>query len=465
MSKFEALAKLLKTAPEFLNKLKPKYTKADPSEFLNIVDKFRKESDLASANIHPYNLDDYKNMQVYLSPDKKSGYAIKNGNELVSVFSTEKGRGDDIVQDAIRAGAKKLDAYDINNKLPSLYNKFGFKETLRSPFNPDYADPSNKILNITKPDYVEMSIPDEVDLKTAEDVIGAFNTEERGLSTLRDPKAREQYLQALDEVYGPVKKREELTGHTVDVYHGTPEPFMGDSINLLKSGQNTGVNTANTFASTTSPRLAGEYADFGIESGNNIIPLKVNIKNMIERDAYGKSIPNSIRSKQVENAILQKKDGIVYKNLVDDPNEILQNPETVIFSGNPSNMRSKFAAFDPRFKNSSNLLAGGAALPMGAPEASPIPALKEVASTVANTYADLRDKAADYLADKINIYPESMRGSEPEQRTKELTSEALSLAADPINLLGGGLGIAAGVGQAAFEKPKMQRLEDKLRGK
>lgn len=139
-----------------------KFDQADAKEFMKLVDDFRGSSDMASANIHPYSLDDYKNMITKLSDDKKTGYALKDGGELVSVFSKERGRGSDLVTDAVNSGAKKLDAYDIGGKLPELYGKGGFKELSRSKFNPEYADPTNTVLSSSKPDFVEMALPIEL---------------------------------------------------------------------------------------------------------------------------------------------------------------------------------------------------------------------------------------------------------------------------------------------------------------
>jgi hypothetical protein len=149
-----------------INKVLPKskldFSKVNPEEFLKTVDNFRNSSEMASANIHPYSIDDYKNMITKLSQDKNTGYALKNDGELVSVFSKQKGRGSDLVNDAVNSGAKKLDAYDINGKLPELYGDAGFKEISRSPFNPEYADKTNSMLMSNKPDFVEMSLPLEL---------------------------------------------------------------------------------------------------------------------------------------------------------------------------------------------------------------------------------------------------------------------------------------------------------------
>jgi len=89
--------------------------------------------------VHHYQPHEYSKMKTFLHPDKKSGFAVKPDGDIVSVFSTEKGRGDQIVQHAVKAGGNKLDAFD--GYLPKLYAKHGFKETHReknwTPGGPD----------------------------------------------------------------------------------------------------------------------------------------------------------------------------------------------------------------------------------------------------------------------------------------------------------------------------------------
>ena len=57
------------------------------------------------------------------------GYAVSENGELTSVFSSIKGKGDTIMQDAIQNGAKHLDCFD--GYLPSFYQRHGFKEVRR----------------------------------------------------------------------------------------------------------------------------------------------------------------------------------------------------------------------------------------------------------------------------------------------------------------------------------------------
>lgn len=146
--------------------------KANPSEFHNIVTGAAENNPMIKANVTPYSADDYAKFKTYLTADKQSGYAIKPGHmteagadELISVFSKQKGRGNDILKHAVDVGkAKQLDAFDINNKLPSLYGK-EFTETSRFKFDPQYAPQDWDYKKLGTPDVIGMKL-DESPLKT-----------------------------------------------------------------------------------------------------------------------------------------------------------------------------------------------------------------------------------------------------------------------------------------------------------
>lgn len=267
---------------------------------------------------------------------------------------------------------------------------------------------------------------DKVD---AEKILAKIDTPEKAIA-LRGAE-REEYLKALDAVYGDTETRipQVLSDNNIKGFHGTPKQFEGEAINLNKSGENTGVNTANSFSITTDPRLASEYADWGIDSGNNIIPVRVNTSNLITRDAVGRQIKNSIRSKIIDNAAeVDKKDGVLFKNLLDDPNEYIQKPADIVFVTNPNIVRSEFAAFDPRFKNNPLLMAGaaGAAVTM-LPE--------EGEASVAGGYKGLKNimKIGDSLVHvsddgtktlvKHPMQPKTRRYTNSEGRSFELAND------------------------------------------
>lgn len=110
-----------------------------PAAFHKSLAKAAEESSKVKEFVHFYSPEELAGMKTYLHPDGKSGFAVKPDGDLVSVFSTVKGRGDSIVQQALEEGATKLDAFD--GYLPGFYKKHGFKEYKReanwTPGGPD----------------------------------------------------------------------------------------------------------------------------------------------------------------------------------------------------------------------------------------------------------------------------------------------------------------------------------------
>ena len=92
--------------------------------------------------VYQYSPEEYAEMRTFLNASGEAGYAIKPDGDLVSVFNSGEmgaGWGKKIMRSAIQRGATKLDAFDEAGFLPKLYGRFGFRETGRDPWNPDYA--------------------------------------------------------------------------------------------------------------------------------------------------------------------------------------------------------------------------------------------------------------------------------------------------------------------------------------
>lgn len=91
--------------------------------------------------VYVYPKGEYAKMRRYLSADGKSGFAIKEDGDLVSVFNggDVKGAIKDIIPHFNALGATKLDAFDEAGRLPELYGRGGFKEVRREAWNPQYA--------------------------------------------------------------------------------------------------------------------------------------------------------------------------------------------------------------------------------------------------------------------------------------------------------------------------------------
>jgi len=138
------------------------HRQVSPEKFHDIVENVRNSGNMYKANITPYSVEDYAGFKTFLSPDNKSGYAIKPDGELISVFSKVKGRGERLLDDAVlNKGASKLDAYDIGGKLPKLYGKY-MDETSRYKFDPQYLTdelrPVFESGELGQPDVVMMGL-------------------------------------------------------------------------------------------------------------------------------------------------------------------------------------------------------------------------------------------------------------------------------------------------------------------
>lgn len=80
------------------------------------------------AFLTPHSLDDYIKMEadLYLSDTKSSGFGIKPDGELISVFSLPGAEeGDEAIEAAIKAGAKRLDC--LGEFLREFYEGHGFE--------------------------------------------------------------------------------------------------------------------------------------------------------------------------------------------------------------------------------------------------------------------------------------------------------------------------------------------------
>jgi hypothetical protein len=109
------------------------------SEYTAALDWARSSSErIADATSKPQEMP--RGARYYLTADFQSGFGVAQDGTLIGLFSTVKGRGTDMVWDAIKnRHAVKLDCFD--GFLPAYYEQFGFQETERvanwTPGEPD----------------------------------------------------------------------------------------------------------------------------------------------------------------------------------------------------------------------------------------------------------------------------------------------------------------------------------------
>jgi hypothetical protein len=111
-------------------------------EFYNAV-KTTKEVHPQGAAVDLKSVEDYGKAKLFATPDMSAGYAVMPDGTLSSVYkhpnSPHAGIGTAIAQQSVQQGATKLDAYDT--MLPAMYQKGGYQEVGRIPFDPKQVDP------------------------------------------------------------------------------------------------------------------------------------------------------------------------------------------------------------------------------------------------------------------------------------------------------------------------------------
>lgn len=130
-----------------------------------------KENNPYAASVYIYEEDEYRQMRLFATADGKAGFALKNGNEIVSVYvysnSEHRGASRSLIAQAVSLGGDRLDAFDT--ALPHIYAVEGFRPISRVSWNDEYAPEGwDKQLyqnfNNGRPDVVVMAYdPEKVD--------------------------------------------------------------------------------------------------------------------------------------------------------------------------------------------------------------------------------------------------------------------------------------------------------------
>lgn len=115
--------------------------------------------------------EEYERCRMFLTDDGKAGFAIVEGDELVSVFSYRgKHAGDAVVAKAVELGARRLDCYDINHMLPGLYGSHGFSPIAYVDWDDDYAPDGWDYGTLGRPRVLAMAVTDDPPAEPAEHV-------------------------------------------------------------------------------------------------------------------------------------------------------------------------------------------------------------------------------------------------------------------------------------------------------
>lgn len=191
-------------------------------------------------------------------------------------------------------------------------------------------------------------------------------------------------------------KRAEEMGYGIDAYHGTNQDIK--AFDPLRRGEVTKARSAkNAHWFVDNPDTASGYADLAgskrvddlikesekaerqgrwddahnlmvqaekLDSVNmnsqNIVPVKLRGK-FKDYDAEGKwmqDLEESALAEMLDAAKQEGFDGLQLRNFIDEAGYGVHRPATHTAVFNPSNIRSKFAKFDPKKSKSGNILAG-----------------------------------------------------------------------------------------------------------
>ncbi len=109
----------------------------------------------------PYAVADYERegARLFLTDNNTGGFGILPSKEIVSVFSLPGTRvGRYLIEDAILRGGRRVECFDIGNKLPKLYAQFGFSEVDRIPWDDNHSPQSWDFDRYGTPDVVVLDL-------------------------------------------------------------------------------------------------------------------------------------------------------------------------------------------------------------------------------------------------------------------------------------------------------------------
>jgi hypothetical protein len=127
------------------------------------VDKFIANRDLTPDKdfLTPHTPEELADHQILMMNDGTTGVAVGPTGEVVNLYNNSgmRGQGGIILDDAISKGANNLDCYDTGDHgLVPFYEKHGFVETSRVPFDPLQAPDDWNYPKLNNPDVVFMAL-------------------------------------------------------------------------------------------------------------------------------------------------------------------------------------------------------------------------------------------------------------------------------------------------------------------
>ena len=112
------------------NQISDLFVKVSSNEFKESLKRVQSFYKVIRESTTPWNEIETKDVKFFIAGCPAfMGFAVSENGELTSVFSAIQGKGDTIMREAIKQGAKHLDCFD--GYLPTLYARHGFHEVRR----------------------------------------------------------------------------------------------------------------------------------------------------------------------------------------------------------------------------------------------------------------------------------------------------------------------------------------------
>ncbi len=183
--------------------------------------------------------------------------------------------------------------------------------------------------------------------------------------------------------------------------------------------------------------------DLNISREQSVIPVRLR-GNPLVKNYKGQGYRDESYSDLMTKASEQGKDSVLLKNTYDpaDPSNRVKQDIAAVFE--PEQVRSVNAAFDPRFKNSSKLIAGAGAVPLSGQDFDLMDTMSNfnqeviqpLTQPVVSRFNKLKSMFTEPLANQLDLTKDkSQKGN---------IKQVLDMAVDPTNALGGIPGLAAG---------------------
>lgn len=219
-----------------------------------------------SAAVYVYDETDdvqYSDMRLFLTEDKKAGFAIKPDGDIVSVFNggTERGLGHNMIELAVQEGGTKLDNFDT--ELSEIYGANGFVVVDRQPWNEEYAPPDwdkevFKDYNNGEPDVVFMEYQGaQEDARPQKDAGAQFSMDD--VNEIEQEEQASAARKGLPMDRSARLMRAEFMGFDTDItyYHGTPKAEDVAKDRKFKDRKGTGRGIFFTPAADMSNNFVG----------------------------------------------------------------------------------------------------------------------------------------------------------------------------------------------------------------